>query len=82
MMSRMEYTLALDGDHIHVCVNEKRCELFVDIYPVDHAFYQRLYGQQQDHLVSYQCNPERQTEQKITIKLQVGCWKQDIRFRD
>jgi len=81
MMSRMEYTLALDGDHIHVRIEEERYELFADFGPVDYAFYQGLYGQQQDDLVSCQRNSERQTEQKVTVKLQVGCWKQDIRFR-
>ena len=56
-------------------------ELFADFCPGDHAFYQRLYGQQQDHLVPYQRNPERQTEQEVKVKLQVGCWEQDVRFR-
>ena len=56
-------------------------ELFTDFYSGDHAFHQGLHGQQQDHLVSYQRNSERQTEQEVTVKLQVGCWKQDVRFR-
>jgi len=55
-------------------------ELFADFCPGDHAFYQGLYGQQQDHLVSYQHNSEHQAEQEDTVKLQVGCWKQDVRF--
>ncbi len=56
-------------------------ELFTDFYSGDHAFHQGLHGQQQDHFVSYQCNSERQTEQEVTGKLQVGCRKQDVRFR-
>lgn len=61
--------------------NEERYGLFADSCPVDHAFYQGLHGQQQDHLVPCQRNSERQTEQEVTIKHQVRCWKQDIRFR-
>lgn len=60
---------------------EERYEPLADFRSVDHAFYQGLHGQQQDHLVPCQRNPERQTEQEVTIKYQVGCWKQDIRFR-
>lgn len=81
MMSRMEYTLALDGDHIHVRIERSISELFADFSSGDHAFHQGLHGQQQDHFVSYQCNSERQTEQEVTVKLQVRCWKQDVRFR-
>src|SRR5260370_39954002 len=51
MMSRMEYTLALDGDHIHVRITEECYGLLANFRSIDHAFYQGLYGQQQDHLV-------------------------------
>jgi hypothetical protein len=57
------------GPYPCMCLMRSAMNSLSDFCPVDYAFYQRLYGQQQDHLVSYQRNSERQTKQKVTIKL-------------